>query len=54
MAEEDDVAAKQFKCEDCGFEFEEVYLDIDDRPLACPNCDGLDIQLIGEDNDEVA
>ena len=42
------MAIKRFKCEDCGFEFQEVDLDIDDEPLACPSCGGLDLQLLGE------
>jgi predicted Zn-ribbon and HTH transcriptional regulator len=51
IAKEDEMTTKQFTCEDCGFEFEESDLDIDDEPLACPNCGGLDIQLVGETQD---
>ena len=34
-----------YRCEDCGHEFDFVP-DIEDSPLACPECDGLDIQLV--------
>lgn len=37
-----------YLCEDCGARFEEVELDIEDEPLVCPECGGLDLQLIGE------
>jgi predicted Zn-ribbon and HTH transcriptional regulator len=37
-----------YRCEDCGFEFEKSDLipEIEDSPLACPACDGLDIELV--------
>jgi putative FmdB family regulatory protein len=37
-----------YRCEDCGYEFEKsAFLpDIEESPLACPACDGLDIQLM--------
>ena len=37
-----------YRCEDCGHEFERPDLgpEIEDSPLACPVCDGLDIQLV--------
>jgi len=39
-----------YRCEDCGYEFEKsAFLpDIEESPLACPACDGLDIQLMEE------
>jgi len=40
--------APYYQCEDCGFEFEksEFLADVEEYPLACPACDGLDIQLV--------
>jgi putative FmdB family regulatory protein len=37
-----------FRCEDCGHEFEktEFVPDIEDEIVACPQCGGLDIQLV--------
>lgn len=42
------MTALHFKCEDCGNEFDELDLEIEDEPLACPECGGLDIQLLSE------
>ena len=39
---------ERFECEDCGEEFEELRLEIEDEPLSCPACGGLDIQLLSE------
>lgn len=37
-----------FRCEDCGHEFPKTGFlpDIEDELLSCPECGGLDIQLI--------
>jgi rubrerythrin len=37
-----------YRCEDCGHEFEtpDFGPDIEESPLTCPVCDGLDIQLV--------
>jgi putative FmdB family regulatory protein len=39
-----------YRCEDCGHEFEKPDFgpEIEDSPVACPECDGLDIQLVEE------
>ena len=39
-----------YRCEDCGHEFErpDYGPDIEESPLSCPACDGLDIQLVEE------
>lgn len=39
-----------YKCEDCGLEFEQPDFgpDIEESPLSCPACAGLDIQLVEE------
>jgi len=43
-----------YKCEDCGAVFEEVELDLEDEPLVCPKCQGMDLQLLEEPvSDEV-
>ncbi len=42
------MVEKHFQCEDCGEEFDELDLDIEEEPLVCPNCGGLDIQLVSE------
>ena len=34
-----------YTCEDCGFTFVEILSEIEDAPLACPRCGGLDIGL---------
>ncbi len=35
-------------CEDCGYEFAmtELVRDIEEDPVACPECGGLDIELV--------
>jgi hypothetical protein len=38
---------RHFVCEDCGRDFEKTF-DCDDYPLACPYCEGLDLQLVDE------
>ena len=37
-----------FKCEDCGHEFEktEFIPDVEEDIVSCPDCGGLDIQLV--------
>lgn len=37
-----------YRCEDCGHEFEKTELmpDIEDDLVTCPECGGLDIQLV--------
>lgn len=37
-----------YRCEDCGHEFQRSGFppDIEESPLACPACGGLDIQLV--------
>jgi len=37
-----------YHCEDCGHEFAKTELtaDVEDEPLACPVCGGLDLQLV--------
>jgi len=37
-----------YHCEDCGHEFEKTDLldDVEDSPLACPECGGLDLGLV--------
>lgn len=37
-----------YHCEDCGHEFEKTAFlaDIEDSPLACPECGGLDLELV--------
>ena len=43
-----------YKCEDCGAVFEEVELDLEDEPHVCPECQGMDLQLVEEPvSDEV-
>lgn len=42
------MSSRVYQCEDCGARFEEVELDIEDEPLVCPSCGGLDLQLIAE------
>jgi putative FmdB family regulatory protein len=42
---------KHYRCEDCSTEFDEMEVDIEDEPLSCPNCGGMDIQLLGEDGE---
>lgn len=39
-----------YRCEDCGHEFEkpDFGTEIEDSPVACPACDGLDIELVEE------
>ena len=39
-----------YRCEDCGHEFEktELFQDIEDDLVSCPNCEGLDLQLVEE------
>jgi hypothetical protein len=39
---------ERFRCEDCGLEFDEGEFGRDDLPMACPYCEGLDVQLIGD------
>jgi len=43
---------KHYRCEDCGNDFDEMEVDIEDEPLSCPNCGGMDIQLLGQDEGE--
>jgi putative FmdB family regulatory protein len=45
------MTVQHFKCEDCGHEFEQLLPEIEDEPLVCPNCGGLDVQLLGEEPD---
>jgi putative FmdB family regulatory protein len=42
------MTEKHFRCEDCGLEFAELEVDVEDEPLSCPECGGLDIQLLSE------
>ncbi len=37
-----------YRCEDCGHEFDKTELlpDVEDDLVACPECGGLDIQLV--------
>jgi len=37
-----------YHCEDCGHEFEKTdfLADVEDSPLACPACGGLDLGLV--------
>jgi hypothetical protein len=42
------MTSHDFTCEDRGCVFIELMPDIQDAPLACPECGGLDIQLVGE------
>jgi putative FmdB family regulatory protein len=39
---------EHFRCEDCGHEFPKTELqpDLEEEPVVCPNCGGLDIQLL--------
>jgi putative FmdB family regulatory protein len=39
-----------YTCEDCGRTFEKTELlpDVEDDPMTCPECGGLDIQLTEE------
>lgn len=46
------MSAARYLCEDCGHEFEMVAPDIEEGPLACPECGGLDIQLVEEEGRE--
>ena len=43
---------QRFQCEDCGHVFEELRVDVEDEPLSCPKCGGLDIQLMGDQSDQ--
>jgi putative FmdB family regulatory protein len=42
------MSVKHFRCEDCGHEFDELEVDIEEEPLACPDCGGLDVGLLSE------
>jgi predicted Zn-ribbon and HTH transcriptional regulator len=42
------MTGHHYMCEDCGYVFDEVIVDIEEGPLACPECEGLDIQLLKE------
>lgn len=42
------MSGQRFVCEDCGREFEESLIEREDEPLACPYCEGLDLQPVGE------
>lgn len=42
------MSVKHFHCEDCDHEFDELEVDIEEEPLACPKCGGLDLQLVSE------
>jgi nucleotide-binding universal stress UspA family protein len=46
------MAAQTFKCEKCGRQSELLLLEIEDEPLACPYCGGLDMQLLAEEETE--
>jgi putative FmdB family regulatory protein len=39
---------EHFRCEDCGHEFPKTRLqpDLEEEPVICPNCGGVDIQLV--------
>ncbi len=39
---------EHFRCEDCGHEFPKTRLqpDLEDEPVVCPACGGMDIQLV--------
>jgi putative FmdB family regulatory protein len=37
-----------YACEDCGVTFVELLPEIEDAPLVCPECGGLDIGLASE------
>ena len=45
-----------YQCEDCGHEFQDAGFppDIEDGPLACPSCGGMDIQLLEKSLDAEA
>jgi len=47
LARRDDMDA-YYRCEDCGHEFEKTdfFADVEDSPLACPACGGLDLGLV--------
>ena len=45
---EGDMIDRVYRCEDCGAVFEEVELDLDEEPLVCPKCEGMDLQLVEE------
>jgi DNA-directed RNA polymerase subunit RPC12/RpoP len=41
--------SEHFRCEDCGHEFPKTRFEPDiedDAPLVCPNCGGMDIELV--------
>jgi len=37
-----------YVCEDCGYEFakSELFPDIEDAEVACPNCGGIELQVV--------
>lgn len=39
---------EHFLCEDCGHEFPKTRMqpDIEDEPVVCPKCGGMDIALV--------
>jgi putative FmdB family regulatory protein len=43
-----DAMDAYYQCEDCGHEFEKTdfLADVEDSPLACPACGGLDLGLV--------
>jgi putative FmdB family regulatory protein len=46
------IMTERFECEDCGCQFEELRVEIEDEPLSCPACGGLDIQPLSERSPE--
>ena len=46
------MSVQRFICEDCGREFEESLIDREDDVLACPFCEGLDLQPVSESAQE--
>jgi len=44
------MSRSSYRCEDCGHDFESTGYppEIEDSPLACPVCGGLDIQVLDE------
>jgi len=53
-AKEAVMASREYKCEDCGCEFVELMPEVEDSPLACPECGGLDIQRLDERTTDAA
>lgn len=46
------MATQHYRCEDCGKTFIEVIPDREEQPVACPECGGLDLQLLAEEETE--